>query len=92
MLAGDVCPTLGGERRSRSSEGGKQTGSATLHPKAAMSARFLMDRGMVESFWNGGEAPFAVSSLHTDSGPAFTPAGNVETEELVAYPVKIIWK
>lgn len=66
--------------------------STTLHPGTAVSARFLMDRGIVECFWNGGEAAYTISSLHTDNGPAFAIEGDAIIEELVVYPVSNIWR
>lgn len=52
-----------------------------------MDARFLIDRGIVESFWNGGEAAYAIGSLHTDDGPAFALEGDAMVEELIVYPM-----
>lgn len=66
--------------------------STPLHPGASLDARFLMDRGLVESFWNGGEAAYTIASLHTDNGPAFALAGDAVIEELTVYPIKNIWK
>lgn len=66
--------------------------SAPLHPGASLDARFLIDRGIVESFWNSGEAAYTVASLHTDNGPAFALSGDAFIEELTIYPVKNIWK
>jgi hypothetical protein len=28
-----------------------------------------LDRGIAETFWNSGEAAYALASLHTSSGP-----------------------
>ncbi len=61
-----------------------------LHPGESLTARFVIDRGLVECFWNDGEAAYAVASLHTDAGPAFAleaPAGTT-IEELTVYPMK----
>lgn len=63
----------------------------TLHPRASLNARFLIDRGIVESFWNSGEAAYTMSSLHTDNGPAFAIEGDAMIEELVVYPAANIW-
>jgi sucrose-6-phosphate hydrolase SacC (GH32 family) len=63
----------------------KQT--AVLHPGASFDARFLIDRGIIESFWNGGEAAYSVGSLHTDAGPAFALEGEALIEELIVYPM-----
>ena len=66
--------------------------SRQLHPGESVDARFLIDRGIVESFWNHGEAAFTIGSLHTDSGIAFALEGNAVIEELVVYPMSDIWK
>ena len=65
--------------------------SSQLHPGDFVDARFLIDRGIVESFWNQGEAAFTIGSLHTDSGSAFALEGNAVIEELVVYPMSDIW-
>lgn len=71
----------------------KRNGQATaLHPGASLDARILIDRGIVESFWNGGEAAYTIGSLHTDNGPALALAGDAIIEELTIYPLKDIWK
>lgn len=62
-----------------------------LHPGQSLDARFLIDRGIVESFWNGGEAAYSIASLHTDAGPAFATEGDALIEELVVYPMANIW-
>ena len=61
--------------------------STVIHPGAFLDARFIIDRGLVESFWNGGEAAYAIGSLHTDDGPAFALAGEAMIEELIIYPM-----
>ncbi len=66
--------------------------SSAIHPGASVTARFLIDRGIVESFWNGGEAAYAIGSLHTDPGPAFALTGSALIEELTIYPMTDIWK
>ena len=71
---------------------GKAAGSTTLRTSGATTARFLVDRGLVESFWNSGEAAHALASLHTDPGPALTLAGDATVEELIVYPMSSIWK
>jgi len=71
---------------------GQAAGGAALHCEGAINARFLIDHGMVESFWNGGEAAYAISSLSTDYGPAFALEGPAIIEELAVYPLKSIWK
>ncbi len=66
--------------------------STPIHPGPSVDARFLIDRGIVESFWNGGEAAYCLGSLHTDNGPAFALAGNALIEEITVYPMADIWK
>ena len=66
--------------------------AAAIHPGKSVDARFLIDRGIVESFWNGGESAHSVGSLHTDQGPAFAIEGSAIIEELVFYPMADIWK
>ncbi len=63
-----------------------------IHPGNSVDARFLIDRGLVESFWNGGEAAYTLGSLHTDAGPAFAIEGRAAIEELTVYPMADIWK
>ena len=65
---------------------------AEIHPGKSVDARFLIDRGLVESFWNGGEAAYSIGSLHTDKGPAFAIEGSATIEELTVYPMADIWK
>ncbi|MFZ4779032.1 MAG: hypothetical protein ACOYM3_27005, partial [Terrimicrobiaceae bacterium] len=62
-----------------------------LHPGASLDARFLIDNGIVESFWNGGEAVFSLASLPGDDGPAFAIKGDAMIEELAVYPMADIW-
>jgi hypothetical protein len=57
-----------------------------------VDARFLIDHGIVESYWNGGEAAYSVGSLHTHNGPALEIKGNAVIEELTVYPMENIWK
>ncbi|HWB04426.1 MAG TPA: glycoside hydrolase family 32 protein [Verrucomicrobiales bacterium] len=63
-----------------------------LHPGDSLEARFLIDRGIVESFWNGGEAAYSIGSLHTHAGPAFEISGNTTLDVLSIYPMVNIWK
>lgn len=65
--------------------------SAPIHAEGILEARFLIDRGMVEAFWNGGEAAYAISSLHTDDGPALKLEGDATIEEIKIYPMGNIW-
>ena len=62
-----------------------------LHPGASLDARFLIDNGIVESFWNGGEAVSSSASLPGDDGPAFAVKGDALIEELTVYPMADIW-
>lgn len=61
--------------------------STPIHPGASVDARIVIDRGIVESFWNGGEATYSIGSLHTDNGPAFALEGDAVVEELMVYPM-----
>ena len=63
-----------------------------IHTGESIDARFLIDRGIVESFWNGGEAAYSIASLHTDPGPVFAIEGDAMIEELTVYPMANIWK
>lgn len=58
-----------------------------IHPGETLDARIIIDRGIVEAFWNGGEAPYTVGSLHTDEGPALALEGEGQIEELTVYPM-----
>ena len=69
----------------------RDTQSAAIHPGASLDVRFLIDRGIVESFWNGGEAALSIASLHTDAGPAFAIEGDAAIEELTVYELRSIW-
>lgn len=66
--------------------------SVQLHPSKTLDARFLIDRGIVECFWNQGEAAFSIGSLHTDAGPAIALGGNATVNELTVYPMQNIWQ
>jgi len=65
---------------------------SVIHSGKTVEARILIDRGIVESFWNGGEAAYSAGSLLTGDGPAFALGGDAVVEELVVYPVTNIWK
>ena len=65
---------------------------AVIHPGKSVDARFLIDRGIVETLWNGGESAHTIASLHTDKGPAFSVEGAGIIEELTVYPMTDIWK
>ncbi|MES2570779.1 MAG: glycoside hydrolase family 32 protein [Verrucomicrobiota bacterium] len=71
---------------------GKPVSNTQVHYQETVMARFLIDRGIIESFWNGGEAAYSIASLHTASGPAFDLSGDAIIEELVVYPMADIWK
>lgn len=65
--------------------------ATTIHPGDSIEARFLIDRGIIESFWNGGEAAYSVASLHTDPGPPFSIEGDTVIETITVYPMNNIW-
>jgi sucrose-6-phosphate hydrolase SacC (GH32 family) len=69
------------------SRGGNAVSSTVIHPEGAVSARFLIDHGIVECFWNGGEAAYSIASLHTDAGPALALDGEATIEEMIVYPM-----
>ena len=71
---------------------GRQLSVTTIHSAGRLDARFLIDHGIVEVFWNGGEAAYSVASLPTDDGPAFAIEGGAMIEDLVIYPLADIWK
>jgi fructan beta-fructosidase len=67
--------------------------NTVIHPPdGSVTVRFLLDRGIVECFWNGGEAAYAIGSLHTADGPAFAIGGNATIEKLAVHPLADIWK
>lgn len=70
---------------------GKSAGSTLLRERSATTVRLLIDRGLIECFWNNGEAAYAIGSLHTDDGPALKLAGNATVEELTITPLTDIW-
>ncbi len=67
-------------------------GRTAIHPAGTVDARFLVDRGLIESFWNQGEASYCTGALHTADGPAFAIEGGGMIEELTVYPLRSIWK
>ena len=71
---------------------GKLNDGDPIRPEGDLKARFVIDRTLVESFWNGGEAAFCQASLHTDDGPAFAISDQARIAELAVYPLKNIWK
>jgi len=68
---------------------GRQT--TVLHPEDTLDARFLIDRGLVETFWNGGEASYCIDSLYISEGPAFSITGDASIENLTVHPISDIW-
>jgi fructan beta-fructosidase len=64
----------------------------TLHPDKKIDARFLIDRSIVESFWNGGEAAFSMGSLVNEGSSAIAMEGDVMIDELIIYPMQSIWE
>jgi fructan beta-fructosidase len=62
-----------------------------IHPQESLDVRFLIDRAIVESFWNGGEAAYSIKSYHTDPGPAFSIEGDMAVDQLDVYPMQSIW-
>lgn len=73
------------------SNNGRQISETEIHPDGPVAARFMIDRGIVEAFWNGGEAAFSISSLHTDNGPTFAIEGNTTIEDLQIFSMNNIW-
>jgi fructan beta-fructosidase len=70
---------------------GKQEGSTRIHPDNTLNVRFLIDRGIVEAFWNNGQAAYAVSSLYNEKSRVLVFKGDVIIEELTVYPMSNIW-
>jgi fructan beta-fructosidase len=73
-------------------KGGNPVSSTVIHPEGAIAVRFLIDHGIIECFWNEGEAAYSISSLHTEDGPALALDGEAMIEELIVYPMSNIWK
>ncbi|MEQ8836751.1 MAG: glycoside hydrolase family 32 protein, partial [Lacipirellulaceae bacterium] len=71
---------------------GNDNGAMSLHPRGDLHARFLIDRGITECFWNKGEAAYSMGSLHTDPGPTFAISSDAQVKELVIYPMHNIWE
>ena len=67
--------------------------TVVLAPSPTLDIRILIDRGIVECFWNQGQAAYAAGSLHTDVGPSLSVenAGTSIMESLSVYPVSDIW-
>jgi fructan beta-fructosidase len=63
--------------------------SRQLHPSAKMELRILIDRYVVETFWNQGEAATCTGSLHTDTGPALELS--TQPTQAEAWSMKSIW-
>lgn len=62
-----------------------------IHPNGSLTVRVLVDRMLVETFWNGGEAATCSGSLHTATGPAISMEGDAQIESLMVWPMKSIW-
>lgn len=67
---------------------GKVIARRIIHPDGTLDARILVDRGVIEAFWNGGEATFCFASLHTDRGPGLKTSS---AKTLQAWSLKNIW-
>lgn len=67
-------------------------GNVEIHPEGEMDARFLIDRALIESFWNGGEAAYSVASRHTADGPAIQISDKAQIKSITVYPMANIWK
>jgi fructan beta-fructosidase len=63
-----------------------------IHPDKQVDVRILVDRGIVESFWNGGEAAFSKVSFVEGITSAISLEGDLIIDELIVYPMKSIWK
>ncbi|MGZ0709992.1 glycoside hydrolase family 32 protein [Coraliomargarita sp. W4R53] len=66
--------------------------SSELHPEETLHVRFLIDRGIVESFWNQGEAAFSIFALHSQDEPPLELTGQIRIKSLSVYPVANIWE
>jgi sucrose-6-phosphate hydrolase SacC (GH32 family) len=67
---------------------GKVIARRIIHPEGTLDARILVDRGVIEAFWNDGEAAFCLASLHTDRGPGLKTSS---AKTLQAWSLKNIW-
>lgn len=83
--------TMESDGQLRLARSGAHEGTTRLTSSATTTARVLIDRGLVEAFWNNGEAAWSVSSLHTDNGPALMLSGDAIVEELTISPMTDIW-
>ena len=71
---------------------GLKISETVIHPRVSLNIRFLIDHGLVDAFWNDGEATYSIVSLHTDNGPAFDIQGHEIIQNLSIFPMKNIWK
>jgi len=63
-----------------------------LHPDGTMEIRILLDRAIVEAFWNEGELPYCFGALHTAAASVLELEGDLLIEELTVYPLRSIWE
>lgn len=63
-----------------------------LHPGDSLPIRFLIDRGIIESFWNGGQASYCILSPYKDDGSALVLDGDAVVEKLTVWPMADIWE
>ncbi|MEO1616237.1 MAG: glycoside hydrolase family 32 protein [Planctomycetota bacterium] len=69
---------------------GRMRGRRAIHPGDSISTRLLIDRSMIESFWNGGEASYCI---RTETGESkLMLEGDAVVEELTVWPISDIWK
>ncbi len=69
---------------------GKQ--STTIHPEGdSVDVRFLVDRGIVESFWNGGEASYCAGTDPASPGHVFEISNTTGLDSATVYPLRSIW-
>lgn len=67
-------------------------GNVTLHPDGPVETRFLIDHGIIESFWNGGEAAYSQGSLVREDLPVMTITDGAKIDSIVVYPMSNIWE
>ncbi|MEM9236090.1 MAG: glycoside hydrolase family 32 protein [Verrucomicrobiota bacterium] len=60
--------------------------------RETIDARFLIDRLIVEGFWNEGEVAYAHPSSIKDTGPTLEISDHAEIESLTVYPMRSIWE
>lgn len=64
----------------------------TLHTQGAVEVRILLDRGVLECFWNGGEAAYAVGALDVPDKSLIEVEGDATIVSATVYPMSDIWK